>query len=1119
MKFKLIMVVSHVRKRLLMTIMKTFILLFCTTAFGFSSGTIFSQEKISIDKDKVVTVDEVFKIIKKQTKYLFLYPDDLFKDSPKVQLKKGKIDLDQLLNLSLSKSDFKFEVSKDNTILIKKSQKKTGTTEPQKKTRPISGVVTDHKGYAIPGANVHVKGDNSFTVTDYDGSYTVMAVSGDTIIFSYLGYISYEIVIGEHDKYNVALKEDVSNLDEIVVVGYGKTTQRFNTGSVSTLSKKDIEKQPVSNVLKALEGTIPGVDVVNTAGYASSQVQITIRGRKDLYSASSPSTPLYIIDGIPLITSNGDLNNIGVNQNGMLGSNGAQSPLYFINPQDIESISILKDGDATAIYGSRGANGVVLITTKKGKNEKGTFTVSTFTGLQMRPKKTKMLNTQQYIEMRKEAFSNDGIVPDAANAPDLFRFDQNRYTDWQDELASGSRTTDLQLSYSGGTDSNTFRFSGGFHSEIPPIAKGFRNDFKDNRVSGLFSFNHISNDKRFNTSVMVNYAYTSTALPGASTYAFDVAPNAPRILNDQGKLNWEEWGTGAFGQDLMPYNFQSFFQPYETNTRNFMANYDLSYKIFESLQLSSSFGYSTTDQSQIQLVPAASQGSQAELYQNTTTFGTNQFRGWIVEPKITYTKAVSKGMLDVMAGITLQENITEGSRIQANGFVTESLMRDLRSGVIADVGSNYSQFRFASYYGRLNYNWDKKYILNLTARSDYSSRFKAGGQMGTFGSAGAAWIFTEEEFLKAGKFLSYGKLRGSYGTTGSAASGDYKYLELWESAQTYGGIPVLNLIQPYNANYSWQVNKKTDIGIELGFFDNAVNLTAAWYRERSDDQLLNIPLAGFTGFSNSTVPGNVPAAVENTGWELSLSSFNINRENFKWRSNFNISINKNKVAAFPNLEDYPSYQYNYVVGMPSTIEFLLKSKGVNPDNGEYIFEDLNNDGVIDPNPGSKDLYAVDLTPEFYGGFQNTLEYKNVELSFLFSFKKHRGFYGISNLATPGSALVNQPATVLDRWQKPGDITNVRAFTTTDTLDNYLFLSSDGNLVDASYIRLQNVSLSYRIPQRFSAGSPSVDINVFARAQNLFTITSYKGEDPASPSRYVNGFPAQSIYTMGVNFSF
>ncbi|MEL1254124.1 SusC/RagA family TonB-linked outer membrane protein [Flavobacterium sp. DGU38] len=1119
MKIKLIVVVSHARKRLLMTIMKTFILLFCTTAFGFSSGNAFSQEKISIDKDKLVSVDEVFKIIKKQTKYLFLYPDDLFIDSPKVQLKKGKIDLNQLLNLSIPKSDFNFEVSKDHTILIKKKPKKLGSLDVQKKTRPISGIVTDYKGYVIPGVNVHVKGDSEFKVTDFDGSYTVLASTGDIIIFSYLGFITQEITVGDLDRYNVNMKEDVSNLDEVVLVGYGKTTQRYNTGSVSTLSKKDIERQPVSNVLKALEGTIPGVDVVNSGGYASSQVQITIRGKKDLYSQSSPSTPLYIIDGIPLITSNGDLNNAGVNQNSFFGSNGAQSPLYFINPQDIESISILKDGDATAIYGSRGANGVVLITTKKGKDEKATLTVSTFTGLQMRPKKTKMLNTQQYLEMRNEALSNDGIVPDASNAPDLFRWDNNRYTDWQDELASGSRTTDFQLSYAGGDQFNKFRFSGGFHSETPPIAKGFRNDFKDNRLSGLFTFNHASRDKRFNTSLMLNYAYTNTELPGASTYAFDIAPNAPRILDDKGKLNWSEWGAGEFGQDLMPYNFQSFFQPYESDTRNFMASYDLSYKIFDSLEVSSSFGYSTTDQGQIALVPASSQGSQPELYQNITQFGNNKFRGWIVEPKITYTTAISRGNLDVMAGITLQENITEGNTIQARGFVTEALMRDLRSGVIGDVGSNYAQFRFASYYGRLNYNWDGKYIVNLTARSDYSSRFKAGGQMGSFGSAGAAWIFTEEEFLKGGKFLSYGKLRGSYGTTGSAASGDYKYIELWESVNTYGGVPVLNLIQPYNENYSWQVNKKTDIGLELAFFDNAVNLNASWYKERSDDQLLDIPLAGFTGFSASTVPGNVPAAVENTGWEFSLSSFNINRENFKWRSNFNISINKNKVAAFPNLEDYPSYQYNYVVGKPTNVVFLLKSKGVNPDNGEYIFEDLNNDGVIDGNPGSQDMYAVDLTPEFYGGFQNTLEYKNLELSFLFSFKKHRGFYGISNNETPGTALVNQPVTVLDRWQKPGDITNVRAFTTINTLDNFLFLSSDGNLVDASYIRLQNLSLSYKIPQKNAGASPALDVNIFLRGQNLFTITSYKGEDPASPSRYVNGFPAQSIYTMGVNFSF
>jgi TonB-linked SusC/RagA family outer membrane protein len=1100
--------------------MKTFILLFCTTAFGFSSGNAFSQEKINIEKDKIVTVDEVFKIIKKQTKYLFLYPDDLFKNSPKVQLKKGNIDLDQLLDLSIPKSDFNFEVSKDNTILIKKSQKKPAVINGQLKGRVVGGVVKDEKGYMIPGVNVHVKGKSNYTITDYDGSYSVWASNGDILVFSYLGFLTMEIPVIDLDVYNIVLKEDVSSLDEIVVVGYGKTTQRFNTGSVSTLSKKDIEKQPVSNVLKALEGTIPGVDVVNTGGgYASSQVQITIRGKKDLYSSASPNTPLYIIDGIPLITSNGDLNSSGLSQNGFLGTNGGQSPLYFINPQDIESISVLKDGDATAIYGSRGANGVVLITTKKGSNEKATLNVSTYTGLQMSPKKIKMLNTQQYLQMRNEAFKNDGIVPDASNAPELFAWDNNRYTDWQDELGAGSRTTDFQLSYSGGNEFNKFRFSGGFHSEIPPVAKGFKNDFKDNRLSGLFSFSHASTDKRFNTSLMVNYAYTTSQMPGGNTYLFNIAPNAPRILNDRGTLNWEEWGTGSFGQDLMPFNFMNFFQNYETNSRNFMANYDLSYKIFDGLEVSSSFGYSTTDQDQVQFLPASTQGSQTSLYENITQFGNNDFRGWIVEPKITYNKEIAKGNLDVLAGLTLQENISQGNVIQARGFVNEALMGDLGSGVIASVNSNYAQFRFASYYGRINYNWDRKYVLNLTGRSDYSSRFKAGGQMGTFGSVGAAWIFTEENFLKNNSFISFGKLRGSYGTTGSAASGDYKYIELWKSVATYDGVPVLNLIQPYNENYRWQVNKKTDIGIELGFLENTVNLNVAWYKERSDDQLVTIPLAGFTGFSNSFIPGNIPAAVENKGWEFSLSTHNINNENFQWRSNFNISINTNKVTAFPNLENYPSYQNEYVVGMPTTIQFLLKFKGVNPDNGEYTFEDVDNDGVVDASPGSKDLHAVDLTPKFYGGFQNTLEYKNVELSFLFSFKKHKGFYGFASSSAPGTALVNQPVEVMDRWQKPGDITNVRAFTTADTQDYYLFQNSDANIVDASYIRLQNVSLSYKIPHTSITGSDAFDVNLFIRGQNLFTITSYKGEDAANPSRYINGFPSQTIYTMGVNFSF
>src|SRR6218665_787358 len=288
MKIKLIMVVSHVRKRLVMTIMKTFILLFCTTAFGFSPGIVFSQEKINIEKEKVVTVDEVFTIIKKQTKYIFLYPDDLFKNSPKVHLNKGKVELQKLLELSVPKKDFDFELSTNKTIIIKKRPAGASAKKANQKNRVVGGIVKDNNGNLLPGVNVHVSGESDFVMTDYDGSYSIWVSNDDVLVFSYLGFVSQQVIVGNsQERYDIILKENVSSLDEIVVVGYGRTTQRFNTGSVSTLSKKDIERQPVSNVLKTLEGTIPGVDVVNTeGGYASSQVQITIRGKKDLYSSA-----------------------------------------------------------------------------------------------------------------------------------------------------------------------------------------------------------------------------------------------------------------------------------------------------------------------------------------------------------------------------------------------------------------------------------------------------------------------------------------------------------------------------------------------------------------------------------------------------------------------------------------------------------------------------------------------------------------------------------------------------------------------------------------------------------------------------------------------------------------
>ena len=467
-----------------------------------------------------------------------------------------------------------------------------------------------------------------------------------------------------------------------------------------------------------------------------------------------------------------------------------------------------------------------------------------------------------------------------------------------------------------------------------------------------------------------------------------------------------------------------------------------------------------------------------------------------------------------MAGFSAQQESNTRFAQYASGFASNALIRNTGAASFLQVTQDDETiYKYEAVFGRVNYSYGKRYLLNITARRDGSSRFGNNDRFANFGALGMAWIFSEEQALKDKlPFLSYGKIRTSYGTTGNDQIGDYKYLDTYSTnGIAYNGTIGLSPTALYNPNFGWEVNRKAEAALELGFFKNRILTTVNYYNNRSSNQLVEVPLPGTTGFTG--VLANLDALIENTGWEFELNSTNIKAENWRWSTSFNLTLPENKLLEFPNLEN-STYANSYVIGEPITIQKVLRHTGVDPESGTHQFEDFNGDGQISIPEDSQ--AQVDTAPTFYGGLGNTLSYGNFEIDAFFQFSKQKALNNKVFGTTPG-VLGNQPVDVLDAWQEPGDITNTQAFTSGSNPERslaYFYLSqSDAAYSDASYIRLKNVALSYTIKKVIKGAG---NAKVFIQGQNLVTWTPYKGQDPEQTQGFL---PPLRWVQLGLSLTF
>ncbi len=1108
-------------------IMKLIFLLLTTVLLHASAASVAQTVSVSV---RGVPLKTFFSVIKKQTGFVLLATEGDLRNTKAVTITAENMPLRELLDKVFSEQPVKYGIKGKTIFLSPKPIVPSTIEKPGEVEEPvlekITGAVSNASGQRIPNVTVSVKGTATGVFANANGEFSIEVKAGAVLVFTAVGYEPQFYSVTKTSTIAILMKTAQNKLDEVQVIAYGQTSSRLSTGNISTVKAKDIERSPVTNPLLAIAGRVPGVFITQTTGFSGAGVQVQIQGRN---SINSGMVPFYVVDGVPYVQSMlTPLSSIQGASDQLTGT-GVSNPLAFLNPQDIESIDVLKDADATAIYGSRAANGAILITTKKGKVGRTNVTVNVQRGFGEVGRKMKNLNTEQYIALRKDAYTIQGqAIPTtpASTNYDLTVWDQNRYTDWQEVLIGGKADyTDVQATASGGNANTQVLFGANYHHETT-VNPG---SLADNRGSVHFNMSHTSFNQRFKMSFGGNYLTDKNVLPGVdlTSSAMKLSPNAPALYDSIGNLNWALLPNGGAETWINP--IRSVLRTYNVNSNNLVGNSELSYRIWNTLTLKSSFGYTSLSSDEMLLTPQSFFAPSTTTNNRSAFYSTRKVTNWIIEPQLSYQMARSYGKFDLLAGTTFQKNKYNLQSLSTSGYSNDGQLASITAATsVIPIGAQQETYNYNAVFGRLAYNYQDKYLLNLSIRRDGSSRFGSENLFNNFYGIGAGWVFTKEKWWsKKLSFLSFGKLKASYGTTGNDQIGNYTFMSLYRTVgvpQPYGGGTTLRPNALSNPYIQWEETRKLNTGIDLGFLQDRILVNFNYYHNRSSNQLLGYNLPIITGFPSITE--NFAAVVLNKGFELAINSENLKSKNFSWSTSLNLTRSRNELAAFPGLAT-SSYANSLVIGEPLTITKAFQYAGVNPQTGRYNFQIPDKSLVEIPVLSRDETVLIDRTPKYYGGFQNTLTYKGISLDFLFQFTKQRGFdetsFGYSSVgvfsATSGTG--NQPADVLGYWKAAGDKASYqRPHPGVAALNNtYAYASSiysSAAWTDASYIRLKNMSLTYNLPTSLIKQAHMQQVRVYAQGQNLLTFTKYKGLDPENQSTFT--LPPLRVITFGLQVS-
>ena len=1081
-----------------------------------------SAQSVTLNLENT-SLKEVFRQLRKQTGYGFLYKEaDLIGTKP-VSISLTNKALKEALDKCLINQPLTYSIEK-NFVIIKRKNIEVGASVRQ--VFNITGKVTDEKNEPLPGVSVRLKNSQTGTVSDVNGNYKINVPNRNSVlVFNYIGFTQQERVVGESNVLNITLRAEVSALNQIVVIGYGAVTKRDLTGAVGQVDMKDLNKAPVSSFDEALAGRIAGVQVSSNEGQPGSPINIVIRGGNSL---TQDNSPLYVIDGFPL-----------------------EDPTNAsINPQDIQSIDILKDASATAIYGSRGANGVIIIETKRGKPGKSVISFNTSLGTQEIIKTMDLMSPYEFVRMQQEI---DPLLTESKYLSDrtLESYRNEKGYDWQKELFKTAPMQIYNLSLSGGNNQTKYVISGSIHDQSGVLIN-----------SGL---------KRYQGRISIDQSVTDKLKAGINAN-YSALKTFGRIASDAGSsgsassyLLYSIWGyrpVAGNGIDLresltdpdpnIDENNDFRVNPListenellAANNKNLMANAYATYDITKDLTLKVTGGISNRTVRDDGFFNSLTSRGTSVLPTNTRgvngTVTYTETSTWLNENTLRYKRELKRHVFDVLGGITLQGRSRSYYGFLAQHVPNESLgLSGLDEGTPLFNYASESDNKLLSFLGRANYNYRYKYYVTASFRADGSSKFFPGNRWGYFPSGSLAWRMDRENFMKGLNFVSDSKLRLSYGETGNNRVDDYApyaslsfnpvYLPYQLTHYSFfnqtPGKGVIPATLPNN-DLKWETTSQLNIGYDLGLFNNKISLTIDAYRKITRDLLLNANMPYTTGYTKAF--RNI-GKVKNQGLELTLNTVNIDKEDFKWSSNFNISFNKNKVLALNGSEqDIFSvipwdvvYQaaplYKTSVGQPVSQfygyiwEGIYQYEDFDLINGMYQLKDgITNNGTTNVQPG--DIKYRDLDgdfkitdadkavignplPKHTGGFTNNFKYKGFDLGVFFQWSYGNDVMNANRIIFEGNALnyvsLNQFASYTDRWTPDNSRNTLPRIGGQGPRGVY----SSRTIEDGSYLRLKTLSLGYSLPGNIVKRLKMNELSFSVAAQNLITWTNYTGMDP------------------------
>jgi len=1062
------------------------------------SAAAFSQ-RITLS-EKNAPIAEVLAKIQEQSGYEFFYNSRSLADAGNVTIDFKGATVNEALEQLFKNQPFTYSIE-NNTIIVIPAEESLKNKIRQFMGLPASltGLVVDSLQEPLLGASVILIGNTTYqTTTDIRGRFNFSSVPDGTynLGITYIGYQKLERKIqatGAEMRLVFIMHAGADKLDEVLITGYSRTTQRLTTGAIGKVTGAQIALQPVSDPILAMEGRVPGLFITQTAGYPGAPLNVEIRGQNSL-SALSQSPPLYIIDGIPF--SSGPVED-AVGGHTVTGFN----PLNTINPSDIESIDVLKDADATAIYGSRGAAGVIVITTKKGKMGDTKLNVELSDGFGVASHLVPMASTAQYLGVRRQAFANDGITPTAINAPDLFNYSQTADTNFPELLIGNtSHQTNAAFDLSGGDAYTQFLFGANLRHE----STVFDTNTADNAEQFHLNIQHRSRDNKFGVTASVSYNVDNNSIPNLSLLStnYSLPPNYP-LYNSNGSLFF---GTG-YTNPLAAFN-----SDVNLKSNNLITSATMRYTILPGFEFTANAGYNLDNVFGATIDPASA-FNPATNYSQTSILNNNYIKTYIAEPKLTYTYVLGKGKFTALVGGTWQETQTVQPYFLLSIFTDPLLATSLNNLTVLAKSSGYTDYRYDSGYGRLEYEWNDEFLASGNIRRDGSSRFGENRRFGTFGSGAAAWIFTKDNVIKDNlPWLSFGKLKTSYGTVGEDGNvSDYAYESTYNSTSSYGSYVSLTP-SIGNPELQWEVTKKLDVALDLGFLQDRILFSIDAYRNRTSHLLGSLPLPTQDGFGsyNANLPDG--AIVQNKGLEMELTTNNIKKNDFSWTTSFNITLPQNKLLSFPNLLS-SSYASSYVVGQSLNSIYVYHFTGFQ--NGLATVQEANPN--LPPVPGiaanGKGDWIIDgnTDPKFYGGFDNTFHYKGFQLDVFFQGVDRKAPRGDTYFASiPGmgydipKSLLSLPFKYTTSYGTPA--ANAYGY----------WAGSDAAIENASYIRLKNVSLAYNFPSSVVKHLKMSGLQVYVHAQNLLTFTKYQGLDPETLS---NALPTVRMMIAGIKTTF